>query len=523
LEKAALEQEREKIRELHHRQQQSLKCLQTLESKLNKFALDDEETLQGSSAPSRVPTLELMFNAQTVKPSTPQNTDAQTDSSLVTAYPAATDDSEICESDSTMTDDDDEHLSLEELAKAARHVQKLLKRITTLQKTYDSSHKSKLHKKRRVHKIYQRFCRKWESNIVIVPPNPPEAPEPLKHLSGCSSEKENLTSTSLESGAVTAVTNSTQASQYDPWDGQGPHRPFIYPPSGGVTSGTVTESRTYENDIAIDWNAVFSSHASVYNSSTAIQQAPATTSPALPEPSSDTIMNNYPRHGAQSQPPDISVTRSHPEAMEGTRPIKQAQQQMQQQSMYPPPAWMDRDPQTPDSFYYHSLPTHPQSAPEPAQASSVDMPLASEMNEAPEAQQTQRENFPSRMNRSSDTIFFDRSVELQNHPQMDYAQQQLPPPMPRLHYNSPQRVATNAIAAPAGPAGYHEQMLPFQISKADYDANVRTSKSTDAEFDVALDLSADPSTPTIEADEDVLWVGSKGKTRLSPQNCIALT
>jgi hypothetical protein len=474
LEKAALEQEREKIRELHHRQQQSLKCLQTLESKLSKFALDDEETLQGSSTPSRVPTLELMFNTQTAKPPTPQNTDAQTDIGSVTAYPTSTDDSEISESESTMTDDDDEHLSLEELAKAARHVQKLLKRITTLQKTYDSNHKSKLHKKRRVHKIYQRFCRKWESNIVTVPTNPPKVPELLKHLSGCSSEKENLTSTSLESVTVTAASNSTQASQHDPWDGQGPYRPVMYPRSGGVISDAVTESRSYENDFAIDWEAVFPSRISDESSNTAIQQAPATTPPAVPEPSSDTKMYSYPRHRSQSQLPDIPVTRSHPDAMEGTHPIKQAQQQMQQQSMYPPPIWMDRDSQTPNSFSHVSLSTHYQSAPEPAQASSVGLPLVSEMNEAPASQQAQRENVPSQMNKSSTTAFLDTSVELQNHPQMDDAQPQMDWDL-IIHGDDREPIASSVGLSPAqSSAGGH----PSNLGWVSYYPNVRPSRSS---------------------------------------------
>jgi len=157
-----------------------------------------------------------MFNAQTAKPPISERTEAQRSSSPVTSEPAATDDSESPESEGAMTDDDDEHLSLEELAKAAKHVQKLLKRITMLQKTYDSSHQSKVHKKRRVHKIYQRFCRKWESNIVVVPANPPVAPDPLKQMSGPFLQKGVSTLGSTEPITGDAATDMIQASRHDP-------------------------------------------------------------------------------------------------------------------------------------------------------------------------------------------------------------------------------------------------------------------------------------------------------------------
>jgi len=84
-------------------------------------------------------------------------------------------DVEIDTSDSevTTTDDEGEHLSLEEIAAAARHVQKLLKRITKLQHKFENTGKSKGHKKKRVNKLYHRFCRKWEADVAAARPAQP--------------------------------------------------------------------------------------------------------------------------------------------------------------------------------------------------------------------------------------------------------------------------------------------------------------------------------------------------------------
>jgi len=165
MEKSVLEEERDKIRELHQRQQDSLKSLQALENRFCHIALDDEETLRGSSIASRVPTLELMTSAPVMelppleKPSKPQK-------DTITIDLSTADDSDASDSDATMSgDDNEEQISTEELAKAADHVKKLLKRITMLQKSFDVDKKK--HQKRRVHKMYQRFCRKFESGIKL--------------------------------------------------------------------------------------------------------------------------------------------------------------------------------------------------------------------------------------------------------------------------------------------------------------------------------------------------------------------
>ncbi|KAH7366623.1 hypothetical protein BKA66DRAFT_573287 [Pyrenochaeta sp. MPI-SDFR-AT-0127] len=178
MEKGVMEEEREKIRELHQRQQDSLKSLQALESKLCQVALDDEETLQGSTATSRVPTLELMFKPQPTTMPPLEKAGSKDSLKTITIDFSAGSDSEASETDATTTDDEDERLSVEELAKCAKHVQKLLRRITLLQKGFESNQKTTQHRKKRVHKMYQRFCRNFETEIITAPIPPPVSKTP---------------------------------------------------------------------------------------------------------------------------------------------------------------------------------------------------------------------------------------------------------------------------------------------------------------------------------------------------------
>lgn len=68
--------------------------------------------------------------------------------------------------DTTSTDDEGEHLTLDELAACATHVQDLLQRITALQKSLQTGQLVKHHRKRRMHKTYLRFCGRFEANFV---------------------------------------------------------------------------------------------------------------------------------------------------------------------------------------------------------------------------------------------------------------------------------------------------------------------------------------------------------------------
>lgn len=129
-------------------------------------------TLTGSATTSRIPTLDLMLHNPTHDTLLSTHTGGQkgqhSNKINSTDVESDTSDSEV-----TTTDDEDEHLSLEEIATAAKHVQKLLKRITKLQHTFDTTRKSKNHKKKRVNKLYQRFCRKWEADVAVTRPLQP--------------------------------------------------------------------------------------------------------------------------------------------------------------------------------------------------------------------------------------------------------------------------------------------------------------------------------------------------------------
>lgn len=158
---------------------------------MSKVSLDDDDTLQGSRTPSRIPTIELMTNAI---PSKSQDGDGKpnaTHPAFAGLDSATTDDSEMSDSEGTVTDDEGEHLTVDELARCAKHVQKLLKRISTLQQTLHSQQQASRYPRNRVQKLYRRFCRKFEFDMSpqsqssvgtsITLPLPPFKP-PLKLL-----------------------------------------------------------------------------------------------------------------------------------------------------------------------------------------------------------------------------------------------------------------------------------------------------------------------------------------------------
>jgi hypothetical protein len=167
----ALEQKREKIRELHQQRQDSLKALQALESKLNKVTIDDGVKPQGLHLPPQVPTPGPAFGIAAHDASPSKTLGPHIQSNIVmTNLPIV--DSDSSDSEAILSDDDEEHVSLEELVKAAQHVQKMLARIELLIKSSEVTQDSKHCRKRRVHKIYKRFCRRWESDISLGPVSP---------------------------------------------------------------------------------------------------------------------------------------------------------------------------------------------------------------------------------------------------------------------------------------------------------------------------------------------------------------
>jgi hypothetical protein len=165
-----LEQEREKIRELHQQQQDSLKSLHELEDKFSRFTSTDKETLQDPDVRSRGATLELMSQAPPQEGPPPKPMDNQTQLNVFPNNFYALD-QVIPNSDESTTDKKDEHISLEELEKAAEHVQELLKHITQLQKSFHVTKKTESHDKKRIDEVYRDFCRKWEEDIALPSAN----------------------------------------------------------------------------------------------------------------------------------------------------------------------------------------------------------------------------------------------------------------------------------------------------------------------------------------------------------------
>jgi hypothetical protein len=109
------------------------------------------------------------YSNPTLKTLPPLEKDRKLNANTVTIDLPADDESETSYSNATVTDnEDDEHLSLDELAKCAKHDQKLLKHITQLQRNFHVSQDSRPHRKRRVHKIYQRFRQKFELDLKVV-------------------------------------------------------------------------------------------------------------------------------------------------------------------------------------------------------------------------------------------------------------------------------------------------------------------------------------------------------------------
>ncbi|KAK7192080.1 C2H2 finger domain-containing protein [Paraphaeosphaeria sporulosa] len=162
IDNSLIAQERDAIRELHQRQQDALRALQALESNLGDVFFSDDETLNGSAAPSRVPTINFLVHSSARgvssdgKNSGPDRSREQAPSAL--GDKPETSDSD--NSDETVTDDD-EDLTINELARCVNRAQKFSKRITALQQA-GNAHSNGRFPRNRVLKLYRRFCRKFE-------------------------------------------------------------------------------------------------------------------------------------------------------------------------------------------------------------------------------------------------------------------------------------------------------------------------------------------------------------------------
>lgn len=179
LKDSVLAQERETIRELHQRQQDSIRALQALEDQLGEASFfDDDETVRGSAAPTRVPTINLLVNSSARRVSLDGRAPGF-DPSMAQAPSALADTSETSDSDDTVIDDDGELLTVNEIARCATQAQKLLRRITVLQQSCETGNPQSNRQlpRNRVLKIYRRFCRKFESEMIVH-----EAAAPAPHL-----------------------------------------------------------------------------------------------------------------------------------------------------------------------------------------------------------------------------------------------------------------------------------------------------------------------------------------------------
>lgn len=174
MEKASLEEQRKNIREMHQQQQDSLKILKTLESRLCNVRLGDESTLHSSEPPSRTSTNEVNpIQVMAIAP-TSSTGNAQVKSNNAAMDLLAADTSETSDSDAS-TDEEGEPLTAEDLAKCTSHIQKLLRRVTKLQNAMENRQGVQKHRKRRIQKMYTRFCHKFETDIISTPSRPPLA------------------------------------------------------------------------------------------------------------------------------------------------------------------------------------------------------------------------------------------------------------------------------------------------------------------------------------------------------------
>jgi hypothetical protein len=166
VEDQTLGMERERIRDLHQRQEESFEAIQVLEHELYQISLSEDDPQQGSHAASRVPTIDLMVNTSNADPRSiyprPGPASPRPPASS-TAFP---DDSDMFGSDGTPSDDDNEHISTRELIKCAGHVQTLLSGIHALRRTLEDASSAQTFPRQKVHRLYRRFCRKFESEMA---------------------------------------------------------------------------------------------------------------------------------------------------------------------------------------------------------------------------------------------------------------------------------------------------------------------------------------------------------------------
>ena len=163
LEAEKLEREREKIRELHLRQQDSLKSLEALEQKLNEVTIMKEPRVHNPSLDSSTSTLLTMPDA----PGQRQTAAAFKDQGSLSDESSDSEQSEALFLGLNTHDSRDNKLLGEaELAKCAKHVRRLLQRINKLQRSITSGGRRTCNTKT-LNGVYKKFCYRWEMELLL--------------------------------------------------------------------------------------------------------------------------------------------------------------------------------------------------------------------------------------------------------------------------------------------------------------------------------------------------------------------
>jgi hypothetical protein len=125
--------------------------------------------LVGSNPVSRVPTISFA-TLQSVPIATQAEKNMQQEKQFDAQTSNLTDESETLESDDSITEDGDTSLTTDELTKCAKHVQKLLGKIVSLQQELEVAPSASRYPRKRMRNTYRRFCRKFDSVLFAQTP-----------------------------------------------------------------------------------------------------------------------------------------------------------------------------------------------------------------------------------------------------------------------------------------------------------------------------------------------------------------
>ncbi|KAF3031512.1 hypothetical protein E8E11_000362 [Didymella keratinophila] len=157
-----LEKKRQTIRELYKQRARAVQRELELEAKVKDLELQETVTHPAASRPepgAHVPGMaRISLHSASDHPQVIANHKAAR--LLSTPQAGAYDD------ETSTTDDEGGVLTLSELNRCATQVHDLLLRINDLQRGFKAGNIAKHHHKRRMYKSYQRFCRRFEVNLV---------------------------------------------------------------------------------------------------------------------------------------------------------------------------------------------------------------------------------------------------------------------------------------------------------------------------------------------------------------------